>query len=184
MATSKYVIYALVDPWTKKVRYVGKSSSGLQRPRIHLTPGRLSKDNTYKGRWIKKCIAAGSRPEILVLEKVNSPELLNDREKYWISKYSNLTNLTDGGDGLPAGDVRFIEIVKKRCESSKWKKSMLTRRRPIKALHRISGEIRYYLSSKHAAEDLCGSQGMVHNAASKRGRWKSYLNWEFEFIQK
>lgn len=100
-AVTKFLIYGLVDPRTKLVRYVGKSSSGLTRPRSHLCPSNLA-HRTYSARWIKSLLALGLRYEIVVLETPHK-EILSDTERWWIA-YGRasgwpLTNLTDGGEG-------------------------------------------------------------------------------------
>lgn len=33
-----YLIYALQDPNTKEIRYIGRSTKGLKRPQNHLLP--------------------------------------------------------------------------------------------------------------------------------------------------
>lgn len=37
----RHLIYALVDSQTQEVRYVGRSSSGLARPKAHMYPCNL-----------------------------------------------------------------------------------------------------------------------------------------------
>lgn len=99
---SEYLIYALVDPRTSAVRYIGKSSSGLQRPKAHLYSGYL-RAATHKNNWLKQLLAEGLKPEIRVLEKFDSPKLLNLAERLWIAQARQvgwpLTNTTKGGDG-------------------------------------------------------------------------------------
>ena len=38
---SKFIIYGLADPATDAVRYIGRSSNGLVRPRGHFKPSSL-----------------------------------------------------------------------------------------------------------------------------------------------
>lgn len=95
------MIYGLVDPRTRLVRYVGCSSRGFERPRAHAMPS-ARKFNPYKDRWIKQLEAAGLSYEIAVLAP-STPETLKADEIWWIA-YARasgwpITNLTDGGDG-------------------------------------------------------------------------------------
>ncbi len=97
------IVYALVDPCTRLVRYVGKSVSGLSRPRSHANPSKL-RGNGYKERWIKTLQAHDLEYEIAVLEEAASNDALPALERFWIA-YGRacgwpLTNATDGGDGL------------------------------------------------------------------------------------
>ena len=98
----KYIIYALVDPTTGQPRYIGKSSSGLSRPRAHFTPYSL-KTESYKNRWLRPLIKKGLRPEIVVLYSSSSHVELNEAEIFWIASLKSrgfcLTNSTDGGEG-------------------------------------------------------------------------------------
>lgn len=194
--TSKYLIYGLSDPETLVMRYVGKSSCGLTRPNAHCSPGSLKRDKSYKANWIRECLVRNKKPVITILEELNSAEDLNTREKYWIAQYSTLTNLTIGGDGFTSGSTSLVKAVKNRCASRVWRNGHAKRRRPILACNLKTQELRFYLSAYHAAEDLNGRQGMIHNVASKRvfkryyggqyhtTTWTSYRGWDFKFISK
>lgn len=96
------LIYALVDPITKEIRYIGKSTIGLLRPKRHAESHSLKKHN-HKNNWIKSLLEQGLMFEITVLEDNIKKEELNNREQYWISHFKQqnapLTNLTNGGDG-------------------------------------------------------------------------------------
>jgi hypothetical protein len=100
------LIYALVEP-SGEIRYIGKSTSGLKRPRRHRQPAVLAANNQYSGRWIRSLQARGETYSILILEYVIDSESgeLEDAERRWI-KFGResgwrLTNLTDGGEGTP-----------------------------------------------------------------------------------
>lgn len=91
-------IYGLVDPHTGLIRYIGKTSYGAERVRLHWS--RRSGGRTYKDNWLR---TLSEECEVEVLEEV-SKELLCEKERAWISYGREagwpLTNLTDGGDGL------------------------------------------------------------------------------------
>ena len=99
----RYLIYGLVDPRSKLLRYVGKSTSGLSRPRAHLRPSVCAKERNYKSNWIRQLAASGLKPNIVVIQAFDSAELLYRAEQRWISHLRGnghpLTNLTDGGPG-------------------------------------------------------------------------------------
>lgn len=102
---SKYIIYGLIDPFTKELRYIGKSVSGLYRPTYHSKPysynGQLK--NTYLYRWIRKLIKNNSKPEIVVLDSCSNKQDLAELEvwniSYWKGLGCRLTNATKGGEG-------------------------------------------------------------------------------------
>lgn len=99
----KLIIYALVDPRTSLTRYIGKSSTGLKRPRNHVLASRLKRDRSHKANWIRELLAAGLAYDIVVLEQVVDSALLDAAERRWIAhgraQLWPLTNLTEGGDG-------------------------------------------------------------------------------------
>ncbi len=102
--TMKYIIYGLTDPDTGEVRYIGKSTKGLERPKEHLKSSSL-KSKTHKNNWIKSLLKSGKTFGITTIEILESIEKLDEREEFWINDYrsknNNLTNSTDGGKGSP-----------------------------------------------------------------------------------
>jgi hypothetical protein len=101
---TKNLIYALIDPRSGDVRYIGKSTSGLIRPKEHLQPKRTAKNRTRNGNWVKHLLDNGLRPIIRILECKESPEELYELEKYYVKKMkedgAKLNNHTEGGEGL------------------------------------------------------------------------------------
>lgn len=104
---SKFIIYALVDPRTGRHRYIGKSSSGMLRPRQHADLAKT--ERTHKGYWIQSLLRVGARPRIIVLEQTTK-ELLNEREIWWINNYRSrnqrLLNIQLGGDNFDVSCVK------------------------------------------------------------------------------
>jgi len=93
---NKVYIYSLSDPITDEVRYIGKTIRPKQRYKEHI---RNSKDKkTYSNCWINSLIKDGLKPILSILEECDESNWI-EREKYYISINSNLTNLTEGGDG-------------------------------------------------------------------------------------
>lgn len=129
----KYLIYCLVDPYSGEIRYVGKSSNGLSRPKSHFYK---SSENNHKSNWIRKVKAKGSTPIIRILHSwpKTSDEILSSCEIYWISKLKRvgcrLTNSTDGGEGTSGfkhsevTKLKLKEINSGKILSEKTKKKM------------------------------------------------------------
>lgn len=95
----EYKIYFLIDPFTDEVRYVGQTSTSLNRRLYqHIRDVRKSP----KRDWISKIIECGSSPIIEMVDIVNEQSICNDLEIKWIGHIRNLgyrlLNLTDGGN--------------------------------------------------------------------------------------
>lgn len=121
----KYLIYALVDPNTNEIRYIGRSSNKLKRPKSHWQDPKVRNRRDYCHNWIRSI--APIRPEILVLESwhVATNDEINESEVFWIAYYksigSKLTNLTVGGEGS-SGVKRSAETRAKLSRARTGKK--------------------------------------------------------------
>lgn len=92
------VIYALVDPETHAIRYVGKTTWSLtHRLRAHLSDIKQA-PHTHKARWINGLLRQGLRPRIITLDIV-SPSDWERAERHWIRCFADtVTNETPGGE--------------------------------------------------------------------------------------
>jgi hypothetical protein len=102
-------IYALVDPRTDKIRYVGKTTWPLaHRLRTHMADA-TAKPHTRRARWVNGLRAEALRPTIRALEVVPTAEW-ETAERRWIRRlaHCDLTNATEGGEvggwGWQAGE--------------------------------------------------------------------------------
>lgn len=99
MPLSRFIIYALHHNDSPRI-YIGRSSTGLERPRQH---GK-TKTCFPVSRWAHKLSKQGKTYSIAVLEEFDSPEHLNEAERFYISYFRSLgiplLNCTDGGEGL------------------------------------------------------------------------------------
>jgi group I intron endonuclease len=91
-------IYALKDPLTDKVRYIGKSNNPKLRYYAHLSHAKKTRNKTHRDSWIISLLNQNLKPILFVIEETTD-ELWKERERYYISRYSNLTNHTIGGEG-------------------------------------------------------------------------------------
>lgn len=82
-------IYAIKDPETNLIRYIGGSIDGYRRYHEHFTPSRLGRFKNPEFRdWIIKIRA--NKPEMVILENIpedKSLEYLREREWYWTNEY-------------------------------------------------------------------------------------------------
>src|SRR5207247_9439398 len=99
-------IYALCDPRTDRVMYVGRSIDTDYRFRTHRT--RIH-GNRKLAQWIGILIREGLEPKQQILEQCHSETELDDAEKKWIRKFTVLGqpefNISIGGNVRVAGKV-------------------------------------------------------------------------------
>lgn len=100
---SQRIIYGLVDPRTKAVRYIGKSTTGLTRPKQHGHAAQLRRSPGHRTNWILSLRRERLDYEIIILMAVGPRLDLDEEERGWIKLARQLgwplTNHTDGGDG-------------------------------------------------------------------------------------
>ena len=79
----QFIIYGLRCPKTDDYKYIGKSSSGLQRANAHLTYSH----NQSVNHWVAELREQGLCPLVDSIEEC-SEEDLQIKEKFWIQFYS------------------------------------------------------------------------------------------------
>lgn len=109
------VLYALADPESGEIRYIGKTTSSLaSRLQSHLYRARRGKDGSPKGKWIERLIEKGGRPAIFKVEEIGDTEDWAQRERACIRRHRdsgfNLLNVSDGGNGSHKIDSR-VELT-------------------------------------------------------------------------
>jgi DNA-binding XRE family transcriptional regulator len=89
------LIYALRDPRNDVYRYIGKTTVGNGRPLSHL----VKSHNTLVNEWVDELSKLGITPYVDIIEKDILLEKLAEKEKYYITYYSDLyCELFNGGD--------------------------------------------------------------------------------------
>lgn len=96
-------IYALCEPGTRTIRYIGKSGNPRKRFFEHLDKSFRNRKPTHRSNWIDKLKIQGQSPELLILKEVPLSEW-----EWWEQCYIrnarmlgfDLVNATDGGEGM------------------------------------------------------------------------------------
>lgn len=163
-------IYSLSDPRTEEVRYVGVTHNRVKRINAHINSSKKGK--THCQKWIRKLLSMNLKPLYSVIE-IGTGTAWKDREKFWISEYRkicNLTNLTDGGDGVlgykPTKEQRLKLSIratgKSLSEEAKNRISEFMKNRSV------SIETRQRISSSLTGRKLT-EEHVKHMADAKRG---------------
>jgi len=109
-------IYALIDPRTMRTRYIGFTTNREKRYKQHFWSAERGQGG-HLYNWIRSLLQTGYKPIYHVLE-YGTGDGWKECERFWIALYrifSDLTNLTDGGDGV-LGYIYTIETRKKISE--------------------------------------------------------------------
>lgn len=116
-------IYALLEPDTRRIRYVGATGDPVQRLRVHWS-SRLTDKKAPVVQWIK---TLAQKPELHILQEV-SDEVAHDAEEYWIKLLRqvptvDLVNAVDTWTGSKKGRVVSDETRRKLREARRGKSS-------------------------------------------------------------
>lgn len=95
------IVYVLVDPRDRQVRYVGETGrSARSRLSQHIRTAR-ERTTPRVNAWIRGLLNDGVEPEIIEVESASSKESRYAAEIYWIEQFSamgaSLLNLAKGG---------------------------------------------------------------------------------------
>jgi hypothetical protein len=91
-------IYALLDPKTKEIRYIGLTISSLKGRLSHHIHAAKTRERTHRTNWIR---SLNEKPEIILIDEIISDKIEWWLEEYWINQFKswgfNLVNSTNGG---------------------------------------------------------------------------------------
>lgn len=112
----KIWIYGLKCPIAGVIRYVGKSENPHKRFIKHIAAANRNEADHHTSRWLRKLIAQGLRPELVILREVGEKERWQDVEREFIAMAEmqgwRLTNSTAGGEGLdyldPVAKAKYL----------------------------------------------------------------------------
>jgi hypothetical protein len=174
----KTYIYALTDPRTNEVRYIGKADEPSTRLKHHLKPKQLQV-KTAKNSWLKNLLADNIQPKLKIVEEVFI-ENWENRERYWIAYYTSLgyrlTNGTKGGDGGAPNE----EARKKISRTLKGRKLSVEQRQKMSDSHKgrifsentkkkISEAKKGHIVSKSTREKIGkANKGFKHSDEAKK----------------
>lgn len=163
-----YDVYALCEPETGEIRYIGYSRDAHHRLRKHLR----DRANNYRCKWIRELVSRGLSPRLKVLCIVQGQLEAKRIEVELIAAYrrrgARLTNLTNGGDGFSglvfspehrakiglASSNRSPETLAKISAASKNRVVSAETREKIKRLH--TGKVRPPATGKRISAALKG----------------------------
>lgn len=121
-----FLIYALTEPNSHNIRYIGKTNNLTYRLRRHINESKKGR-KLHKCNWIKGLLAKNDMFGYIILETNLTNSQANKREveiiKELRDKGVNLTNQTDGGGGACGYKHSEEAIAKLKKYGEKYKKS-------------------------------------------------------------
>lgn len=96
MEHGDFIIYALLDPRDRQVRYVGMTKNPKERLSRHVREARR-KGGTKRLSWVRSLVAAGCTPEMVELERTGD---WHEAEQFWIAYLRSVgADLVNGNEG-------------------------------------------------------------------------------------
>ena len=186
--TWRVKIYVLKHPDTSEIRYVGKTVRSLsKRLGNHIANAKGNKHNKHLSNWIINILNTGKRPIIELIEECDN-SVWEEREKYWISQYTNLINLTEGGDGC-VGFIHDQETISKlrlvnlgRKHTDEFKEAMSRRLKGVPHSKEHTAKIAKANTGKKASEATKkrlseSHRGIKQSEESKRKKSETIKAW-------
>jgi group I intron endonuclease len=169
-------IYALIDPVTLEIRYIGKTNNLIVRLNKHLKESKKN-PKTHKQCWLNTLLLKNLKPLLKILEECINDEW-QEREKYWISLYDNLTNLTEGGDNPPSHKgLKRKENHKKALLNANLGKQKSQETKDKISNARKERKIKGYWEGKHFSEEHCKNMSLsrIGKIVSEEQKEKLYI---------
>lgn len=79
-------IYGLIDPETRELRYIGKTSKSIRtRFNAHLNEARTSpSQDDPRIKWIRGLLGQDREPDVVILSEPERQKSLSEAERHWI----------------------------------------------------------------------------------------------------
>ena len=168
-------IYALVDPTSQEIRYVG--ASGDPRVRLLQHINARSRETGPKAEWLRALVDRGVKPEYFVLEDTTRSEW-EFWEQYWICQIRawghRLLNVDNGG----LQSSRYTRDIRDRISRTLTGRSNVVRYRAVQAFSDDGFVVATYSSFQHAAREVGGSHSNIVRAIEKSTRAYGY-RWKY-----
>ena len=181
-------IYKITNKINNKI-YIGKvyNRSAIERFKRHCNDAKPDARSS-----VDRAIYKYGKENFIVevIDKANSLDELDNKEKFWISKYNSIDknigyNLTLGGDG--GNTYRFkpeeemIQIRKKLSKSKCGKNTPNSR--PVKIFNETTGEVKIF-DSMYEAKQFFNLKGHGTIISRCRGYQKLYKGWYITWLNK
>lgn len=164
MSRNTVYLYYLADPITMEPKYVGKTINTELRLKQHVHQAKKGTDE--KSIWIRRLLARGLVPKIVVFEKYTAGIVWQYAERHWIDHAKKigirLFNRARGGIGGLDGYKHTEETILKMSAAQKGRAFSQETRLKMRA-----AKLGKKLSSEHKAKIAAGNTGGKRTAQQK-----------------
>jgi GIY-YIG catalytic domain-containing protein len=168
------VIYLLIDPRNNSPRYVGYTKDFATRIHYHYRPPRFQnkrKKESLTYPWLAELAGIGLLPVSKTLEEITDGVDWQERERFWIAYYRNISphmlNVEDGGMGgktfhkraTPQKRAKWRDAVSVGCKN-KWdsrtpkERQILLENGAFKGLQKMRPKTRDWRGRYNGAMDI------------------------------
>lgn len=157
-------IYALCEPGTRTVRYIGKSDTPESRLKTHVRVSATR--NTHLGHWLTRVLRSKKVPNLVILAKVPKCSWEQEERLYIANARMlgmNLVNTCEGGEGV----TMTSEIRKKIGDSNRGQTRSLVQRKQMSEVQ--AGEKNSMFGRVGSLSPLFGRVGPAHPMFGKFG---------------
>jgi len=174
--TERTFIYALIDPRTSDIRYIGKADDAKARLAHHIRESKREK--TYKARWIRSLLSQGLLPILQIIDEVLKSEWQAAEAAYlefYREEGCRLVNTAPGGhggNGLRGKDhPMFGKIMPAETKAKMSAANRGQKRSPEFCARLRAINTGKKLSAEHRAKMSAAMSGEKHPQFGKRGYW-------------
>lgn len=176
-------IYALIDPITLKVRYIGRTTSSLKkRLSEHISKAKHCNNYTHKENWIRSLLKINSKPYIRCLTTINGWQESYKFECELIRKYKDrLVNDYDKGPGYMRDMTEQQKLKISKTLKQRYKEGLHNPARKIVYAYNKDGSFyKEFISIRQAAKEL-GYYFKVISKQLNSGKDLKHMKKDYQF---
>lgn len=158
-------IYALKEPDTGEIRYIGKAMDPIFRLNRHIFRAAKNIEGNHKNCWIRSLLAKGMKPCLEIIDEAGLdtwPSVEAAYIQFYKESECNLVNSTNGGEGVEMTPETRRKIGDKTRLTSRGSTSNL-------GLHK-SFETRSKISASKKGKSWSLEARQAHSKEIRRGR--------------
>jgi predicted GIY-YIG superfamily endonuclease len=167
-------VYALTDPDTGEIRYIGRSANMSKRLHQHCKSFKSEKTNS--ARWVSKLASQGKKPNMVILEAHQNPiEIESKWIKWGKDNGFDLLNVMDGGfDDMRfyhSKDRSFLSVDGYRAPTRIYRDTFFRFAKPGRVAVKIMADLKAKMKSLKTMQDRIKFEMFIGNHICHNGLW-------------